>query len=205
MTGDHQPRERRTLLYVLVLNIALTVTLAIGGYFADSSALAANAVDNASDAAVYGLSYIAVGRSQRWRTAAAMLSGILLMLLAVGVVIEVIRRFISGAEPISGAMIAMAIVALAINAWCLRLLADVRKDNVNLRAAWTFSVNDRLSNFGIIAAGVLVWWLGRTWPDLVVGAAVAVMAGYGGIEILRDARDSRGESARECANDGRKR
>lgn len=201
---DQQLRERRTLLYVSLLNVVLTVTLAIGGYFADSSALVANAVDNASDAAVYGLSYIAVGRSERWRTSAAMLSGILLLLLAGGVVIEVIRRFSSGAEPVGGVMIAMAIVAVAINAWCLRLLAGVRKDNVNLRAAWTFSVNDFLSNFGIIVAGALVWWLGRTWPDLVVGAAVAVMAGYGGIEILKDAKESRGEP-RELANDGRKR
>ena len=93
-------------------------------------------------------------------------------------------------------MIAMAVVAAAINAWCLRLLAAVRKDNVNLRAAWTFSVNDFLSNFGIIVAGALVWWLGRTWPDLVVGAAVGVMAGYGGIEILRDAKESRADGTR---------
>jgi cobalt-zinc-cadmium efflux system protein len=195
MSSDVQRLERRTLLYVLLLNVLLTVTLAISGYFADSSALVANAVDNASDAAVYGLSYIAVGRSQRWRTTAATLSGILLLLLAIGVVIEVIRRFTAGAEPIGGAMIAMAIIAVAINAWCLRLLSAVRKDNVNLRAAWTFSVNDFLSNFGIIVAGALVWWLGRTWPDLAVGAAVAVMAGYGGVEILRDARESGGEDA----------
>lgn len=193
MTRNEQLRERRTLLYVLLLNVVLTVSLAIGGYFADSSALAANAVDNASDAAVYGLSYIAVGRSQRWRTSAAVLSGIMLLLLAVGVVIEVIRRFTGGAEPMGGAMIAMAIVALLINAWCLRLLTVVRKDNVNLRAAWTFSVNDFLANFGVIVAGGLVWWLGRTWPDLVVGTAVAVMAGYGGIEILKDAKESRGK------------
>lgn len=195
MIAEHDRRQRRTLLHVLLLNIALTATLAIGGYCADSSALIANAVDNASDAAVYGVSYFAVGRSERWRTAAAMLSGILLLILTVGVVAEVIRRFTSGAEPIGGAMIAMAGVALAINAWCLRLLAAERKENVNLRAAWTFSVNDFLSNFGIIVAGMLVWWLGRTWPDLVVGAAVAAMAGYGGIEILRDAKESRGENA----------
>lgn len=195
MAVDQQQRERRTLFHVLLLNVGLTVTLAIGGYFADSSALVANAVDNASDAAVYALSYVAVGRSDRWRTYAATLSGVLLLLLAIGVVIEVVRRFTSGAEPIGGAMIAMAIVAAAINAWCLRLLAAVRKDNVNLRAAWTFSVNDFLSNFGIIVAGALVWWLGRTWPDLVVGAGVAVMAGYGGVEILRDARESSGEDA----------
>ena len=195
MTTDGPPPERRTLFYVLLLNLALSGSLAIGGYLADSSALVANAVDNASDAAVYLLSFIAVGRSERWRTAAATTSGVLLLLLAAGVVIDVIRRFTTGAEPLGGAMIAMAIVALAINAWCLRLLAGMRKDNVNLRAAWTFSINDFLSNVGVIAGGILVWWLGRTWPDLVVGAAVAVMAGYGGIEILRDAKESRDEGA----------
>ncbi len=193
MSRDQGPLQRRRLLQVLLLNVALTVTLAIGGYFADSSALVANAVDNASDAAVYGLSYIAVTRSGRWKTAAAMTSGVLLLILALGVIVEVIRRFTSGAEPLGTAMIAMALVALVINAWCLRLLADVRTESVNLRAAWTFSVNDFLSNFGIILAGTLVWWLGQTWPDLIVGAAVAIMAGYGGVEILRDARNSRGQ------------
>lgn len=193
MTGSQGMRQRRRLLEVLLLNVGLTVTLAIGGYVADSSALIANAVDNASDAAVYGLSYFAVARSERWKTAAAMISGVLLLILSLGVVLEVIRRFTSGSEPLGTAMIAMALAALVINAWCLRLLAGVRTESVNLRAAWTFSVNDFLSNFGIILAGTLVWWLGRTWPDLIVGAAVAVMAGYGGIEILRDARNSRAQ------------
>ena len=40
--------------------------------------------------------------------------------------------------------------------------------------------------------------------DGVVGAAVALMAGWGGIEILRDAKESRGES-RALVNDGDKR
>ena len=193
MTADHGGRQRSTLLRVLLLNLALTAALAVGGYLADSSALVANAVDNASDASVYGLSYLAVNRSPRWRTAAALLSGILLLILAVVVIVDVVRRFAWGAEPMGGAMIALALLALAINAWCLRLLTGVRKDNVNLRAAWTFSVNDFLANFGIILAGALVWWLGRTWPDLVIGAGVSLMAGYGGIEILRDARRSNGE------------
>ena len=193
MINNEASRQRRALGQVLLLNVALTATLGIGGYLADSSALVANALDNASDAAVYGLSYFAVSRSEQWKTATAMVSGTLLLVLAIGVVLEVVRRFSSGSDPLGGVMIAMALVALAINAWCLHLLTGVRTENVNLRAAWTFSVNDFLSNFGIILAGTLVWWLGRTWPDLVVGFAVALMAGYGGIEILRDARQSHDE------------
>jgi Co/Zn/Cd efflux system component len=60
---------------------------------------------------------------------------------------------------------------------------------VNIRAANTFSLNDFASNGGILIAGGLVWWLGSNWPDLVVGVAVAGIAAWGGIGILRDAHD----------------
>jgi cobalt-zinc-cadmium efflux system protein len=190
-----QASHRRTLLQVLLLNLGLTAILIIGGLIAESTALIANALDNGSDALVYAISYFAVVRSMRWKAMAATLSGILLIILSLGVVAEVIRRFASGAEPLGAAMIGIAVLAAAINAWCLKLLAGIRGEGVNLRAAWTFSVNDFLSNFGILVAGALVWGLGRTWPDLVVGLIVAVVAGYGGVEILRDAARShrRGE------------
>lgn len=182
--------HRTTLLQVLVLNFGLTAILVVGGLLADSSALLANALDNASDAVVYAISYFAVVRSIRWKAAAATVSGILLIILSLGVVAEVIRRFTLGTEPVGAAMIGMAVLAAAINAWCLKLLAAIRREGVNLRAAWTFSINDFLSNFGVVLAGVLVWLLGRSWPDLVVGVIVAVVAGYGGVQILRDAAES---------------
>ena len=56
--SDHE--QRRTLLVVLVLNALLSLALGIAGLIADSSALLANALDNASDAAVYLLSFLAV-------------------------------------------------------------------------------------------------------------------------------------------------
>ena len=69
-----------------------------------------------------------------------------------------------------------------------RLLQRLEGDDVNLRAAETFSLNDFASNGGIIVAGGLVLWLDQSWPDLVVGMLVAAIAVKGGIEILRDAR-----------------
>ena len=50
-----------------------------------------------------------------------------------------------------------------------------------------FSFNDFISNGGIIIAAVIVMLTGANWPDLVVGIAVAGIAIYGGIDILRDA------------------
>ena len=44
---------------------------------------------------------------------------------------------------------------------------------------------------GPLVAGGLVWWLSANWPDLVVGVAVAAIAAWGGVGILRDAHRER--------------
>lgn len=186
--------QRRTLLAVLLLNVGLSVGLFIAGLGSDSSALIANALDNASDAVVYGISYIAVGRPARYKTTAATLSGVLLLVLSLGVMVDVVRRVTTGTEPLGPVMIAMAVIAMTINALSLWVLARDRRRDVNLRAAWTFSINDFLSNFGIVAAGGLVLLLGRNWPDLIIGLAIAAVAAYGGVEILRDAARTRREA-----------
>lgn len=193
--------QRRTLLQVLLLNAGLAAVLLFAGLSADSSALVANALDNTSDAFVYGISYYAVARSPRWKTIAATVSGVLLLILAVSVAIDVIRRLTTGPEPLGPVMIVMAFVATAINALCIKLLSRDRRGDVNLRAAWTFSINDFVSNLGILFAGALVFLLGQNWPDLVVGFAIALVAAYGGIEVLRDAarsRRSKGRGDRDC-------
>ena len=50
--------ERRTLWIVLLLNAAIAAGFFVSGFFADSSALIANGVDNLSDTAVYALSLV---------------------------------------------------------------------------------------------------------------------------------------------------
>ena len=45
--------------------------------------------------------------------------------------------------------------------------------------------------FGILVAGGLVLWLKQPWPDLVVGALVALIAVKGGVDILKDANNQK--------------
>ena len=78
--------------------------------------------------------------------------------------------------------------ALRLYAALEGLLQKLENKDVNLRAATTFSLNDFISNGGIVIAGVLVMWLGMNWPDLVVGLATAAIQLWGGIKILRDAK-----------------
>lgn len=181
-------QQQRTLLVVLLLNALLFVGLGAGGLLADSSALLANAVDNGTDSVVYLISFLAVGRALAWKKGAARLSGILLLGFAVGVLLDVGRRWWVGAEPVGWTMMSLALVAAIVNLVCLLLLRRIKTDDVNMEAAEIFSLNDFAANGGILIAGGLVMWLDQEWPDLVVGLLVAALAIKGGLEILRNAK-----------------
>ena len=182
-------KERQTLWIVLGLNLAIAAGFFATGAIGDSSALIANGLDNTSDSLVYGISLLALSRSSKWKRGAANVSGGLLLVFAVAILIDAWRRYAGGSEPLGALMIAMSLIAAAVNLACIWLLGRLKEPDVNIRAANTFSLNDFASNSGILIAGGLVWWLGSNWPDLVVGVAVAGIAAWGGLGILRDAHD----------------
>ena len=192
-------QERRTLWIVLLLNAAIAAGFFVSGAFADSSALIANGVDNLSDTAVYALSLVALTHGKTWKTRAAIASGVMLLIFAGGILIDVGRRYVRGSEAIGPTMMVMSAIAGVVNYLCLRLLQRLKDPDVNLRAATTFSFNDFISNGGILIAGVLVLWLGTNWPDLLVGFATAIIAIKGGVEILRDARAETKKSERRSS------
>lgn len=184
-------KQRQILLIVLVLNLVLVVSLLVTGLIANSSGLMANAIDNASDAAVYAISLFAVGRPIRFKRIAATASGVLLLIIAIGILIDAVRRFLTGSEPIGSMMMVMAVVAAIINLVCVRLLDRLGARDVNVRAAQTFSLNDFVANGGVLLAGILVLWTRQPWPDLLVTLGVVAIVAKGGFEILRDAQESK--------------
>lgn len=184
---DPGDRQRRTLWTVLLLNAAIAAGFFATGALGDSSALIANGLDNTSDSLVYGISLFAMSRSSAWKRAAANVSGGLLLVFAVGIILDAVRRYYAGSQPIGPLMISMALMAAVANGITIWLLDRIENPDVNVRAANTFSLNDFISNGGILVAGGLVFWLGTNWPDLVVGIGVAGIAVWGGVQILRDA------------------
>jgi len=167
-----------------------------------ATALLANEVDNSSAAIVYDLSRLALSRSRVWKRTAARFSGVMLLVFACDVIVDAARRFIQGSAPVATVMMTMAAVAGVANLLSLYLLKKRENRDVNLRAATTFSVNDFVSNGGIILAGIAVILTGSHWPDLLVGTAVAGIALYGGVDILRDAHQDVHEE-RGTVHDGR--
>jgi len=181
-------QERRVLRIALGLNAAMAVIGGLAGWIAQSTGLLADALDMLSDATAYAIALLAIGRSPLFKIRAATLSGVILLVLGVGVLVEVGRRIIYGAEPLSAWMIGTALLSLVVNLTVLKLLAPMKSGEVHLRATWLFTRADVVANLGVIVAGLLILWLGVPFPDYVVGTLIGLYVIKEAVEILRDAR-----------------
>lgn len=191
--------ERKTLLMLLAINGTMFVVELVVGWVAQSMGLIADSLDMLADAGVYTAALWAVGSTTRRKTHAALASGILQVALAVGVAVEVVRRAVTGSEPVSTLMIGISALALCANAACVMLLRKHRHGEIHMRASWIFSTTDVQVNVGVILAGILVMLTGSAWPDLVIGLVVCVIVLRGGMRILRQARASYADDRRDTA------
>jgi Co/Zn/Cd efflux system component len=189
--------ERQVLIVLLLINGIMFVAELIVGWWAQSTALIADALDMLADAMVYGVGLYAVGKSLLVKAHAARISGNLQVLLGLLVLVDIVRRLIVGSEPVSTLMMSMGVIALIANVSCLILIARHRQGEVHMRASWIFSKNDVIANLGVILAGGLVAWTGSRLPDLVIGLLVALIVIRGGILILQDAKATRTQHLNE--------
>jgi Co/Zn/Cd efflux system component len=155
------------------------------GLFAQSTGLIADSLDMFADAAVYGLSLYAVGRAATMKVKAAHLAGWLQLILAIGALTEVVRRFLFGSEPASELMMGVGLLALAANVTCLVLVSRKRDRGAHMTASYIFSANDVIANLGVITAGALVAWTGSAYPDLIIGAMIGLIVMNGARRILQ--------------------
>jgi Co/Zn/Cd efflux system component len=148
-----------------------------------------------ADAAVYGISLYAVGKGVLRQARSAQISGMLQVILGFGVLVEVLRRLMLGSEPQSVLIVAVGFVALLANITCLILISRHREGGVHMRASWIFSTNDVIANLGVIVSGFLVAIAGSRYPDLIVGTIISLIVIRGGVNILKDARQTREAAA----------
>ena len=184
-------QERKILMIALALNATMAVVGGIAGWIGQSIGLLADALDMLSDATAYAIGLVAIGRTASFKANAATLSGIALLLLGLGVLFEVGRRVVYGAEPASGWMIGTAAVSLIVNMSVLRMLAPLKSGEVHLRATWIFTRADIVANVGVIVAGMLVFWLRSPIPDYVIGTLIGLYVVKEAVSILVEARRAR--------------
>ncbi len=183
--NSEDAKEFKVLMWLLTINAVMFVVEFSVGIVAQSTGLIADSLDMFADAAVYGTAIYAIGKSDVLKLKAAHLSGWLQILLGLGALLEVIRRFIYGSEPVSVLMISMGLVALIANVACLMLIAKKKDSGAHMRASWIFSANDVIANAGVILAGFLVWFTGSALPDLLIGLVIVAVVLNGARRILQ--------------------
>lgn len=176
-------QEASVLRILLAVNAAMFAIEMGAGLIAQSTGLVADSLDMFADAAVYGLALYAVGHGTKLQLRAAHLAGALQVVLTLGALWEVGRRFY-GSEPQSTLMMGVGLLALTANVGCLLLIYSHREGGAHMKASWIFSANDVLANAGVIVAGALVAWTGSPYPDLLIGSIVSLIVLNGARRIL---------------------
>jgi Co/Zn/Cd efflux system component len=182
-----QLRERQgnTLKTVLWINAVMFVVVLGAGLYASSSALLADSLDNLGDALTYALSLYAVSRSDRVKGMVSVFKGMLILGAALFVVGQIAYKLLHPAMPLFDAMGLVAALALAANATCLALLWKHREEDVNMASVWECSRNDIAANISVLIAAAAVWFFDAGWPDIIIGALLALLFLRSAIRVLR--------------------
>lgn len=179
--------ERRTLRIAFALNVTMFVVGTVGGIWAESTGVLADALDMLADGCAYGIALMAVTRGIDFKKNAARVSGGVLLLLGLGILAEVIRRWIVGSEPQGALMMAFSVASLLVNVSVLRMLGKFRHGEVHLRATWIFTRVDVIANLAVFGSGLLVALTGISAIDLAVGSLIGLYVVKEAVEILREA------------------
>lgn len=183
--------QLRTLRIALALNATMFVAEITAGIIAGSSGLIADGLDMLADASAYTIAIVAIGRAATFKARSAMASGILLLILGVGVLLDVARRFASGEMPEGLIMVVVASIAVAVNGTVLRMLGKHRAQGIHLNVTWLFTRVDVIANIAVVIAGIAVLATGFRFIDLAVGAGIGLYVIKEATEILREAGKAR--------------
>lgn len=168
-------RQRRVLMIVLVINIAMFMMMLAAAIYSGSSSLLSGGLDSLGDALTYLLSLAVIGASGRAKARVALFKGALIFGAAIAVAIQIGWRLAHPGVPIFEAIGIAAMVNLAFNGICLWLLSPYRHGDVNMASAWECSHNDVWEGCAVLLAAIGVWLFDAGWPDLVVAAVLLLM------------------------------
>jgi cobalt-zinc-cadmium efflux system protein len=177
--------DRRVALAVGV-NLALTLAQIAGGVLSGSMALIADAMHNLSDAASLGIAWAArrVARRPsdpvmtfgyaRAEVVAALVNYTTLAVIGLYLLAEAARRLVDPPEVEGWIVVAVAGLALAVDAVTAALTFRMAKDSVNIRAAFLHNLADALGSIAVIVAGALILLYDWRLVDPVVTAGIAL-------------------------------
>jgi len=198
LSGHGSLHHARRLQWVLALTGGYMVAEVVGAWAANSLALFADAGHMLADTAALSLSLFAFWAArrparggstfgyQRAEILAALLNGTALLVIALFVFLEALQRIRQPPEVQGELMLLVASGGLAMNLLGLRLLADGRHANLNLRGAWLHVLSDALGSIGAMLAAAAVTFFGWLWADPFASIIIAIFIVYSAWSLLRE-------------------
>lgn len=197
-TCSHEPAPKkpnskfRTALWIaLFINLAMFLVEIVGGAYANSSALWADALDFFGDAVNYAISLAVLGASLYWRATVALLKGFTMAAFGFVVIAKVIYAYIQGIPPEAITMGLIGVLALVANVFTAFILYAFRDGDSNMKSVWLCSRNDAIGNVAVIFAAIGVFGTGSLWPDIIVAVIMATLGLTAGYQVIKQALKER--------------
>ncbi|PPA83479.1 cation transporter [Brevibacillus laterosporus] len=194
--------NKQALLISLFIITAFLIVEVIGGFLTNSLALLSDAGHMLSDSSALFLSLIAMFFATRKPSAkktygfyrfeilAALINGVMLVVISLVIIWEAYQRFFAPPEVASLSMMGIAFVGLLANiAAAFVLMRGDYKNNLNIRSAFLHVLGDLLGSVGAILAGFLMWKFNWYIADPIISVVVAVLIMLSAWRVTRDSVD----------------
>lgn len=193
----HQSNGKdRNLMISIVLNILITAAQVVGGLVSGSLALLSDALHNFSDVISLVVSYVAsklskqkasINRTFGYKRAeilAAFINASTLVIVAIILIIEAIKRFNHPETIESNLVIWLSIIAIIGNGISVILLKKDAENNINMRSAYLHLLTDMLASVAVLVGGLLMKYYQMFWVDSVLTFLIAVYLIFVGFDLL---------------------
>lgn len=196
---QHGQLSGNRLLFSIILNIIITASQIIGGIISGSLALISDAVHNLSDVISLIISYAANLLSnkkkqtqhqtfgfKRAEIIAAFINSSTLIIIAVFLAIEAVKRLSQPIEIESNLVIWLAFIAMLANGLSVLLLKKDANHNINMRAAYLHLLTDMLTSVAVLIGGILMRFYQIYWLDAILTIMISIYLLYMSWEIFLD-------------------
>ena len=170
---------------------------AVGGWWANSLALLADAGHMLTDVGAMALTLGAIWFASRPATAkktfgyyryeilAAFVNGIALCLISLWVIYEAYQRWNAPQNVKGFEMTAVAVGGLIVNLIAAFLLHGEHAHDLNMRGAWLHVMGDLLGSAAAIVAGVLILAFGWMWADAATSVLISLIIIFGAWNLIK--------------------
>jgi len=203
----HSANRNRLLIAIGIVSTVLVVEI-VGAWLSGSLALLADAGHMLSDLTGLIVALVATIVAARpatdrqtfgYRRAevfGALINGLILMVVAVGVAIGAIGRLTGGETEVhSGPMLIVAAIGLVANLVALLLLRPAAGHSINMRGAYLEVFGDLIGSLTVIVAAVVIMTTGFAPADAIASLLIAAFIVPRAYLLLRDVVHVLSESA----------